>query len=1125
MSSTLVRLRLRPYNNQLTVVSKGKSTLFVKQYQLYQNVDESGRSRRWAVLSGFNDESPSLVTHNIELVSRELRNNGVEDIVSLPAANMTAIRGALFDVSRKMKNGDQLLFYFTGTARYDYSLEDIRLANSPDQEIRTVTNESSLTSLLSYIATLKIPSLAILIDALPSAAVDDPAGQSRQAFVETTDQAQATMLADQASSPWLAPLQRQRSLELVISNRFVGVSQREALQDLTVELLKPWGTVTKESSCLSLGEMYADAKKSREWRQTAVAQPLYFSTTRDTSAFCFTSPVNGQLSVGATSVDDDTDFANVSAQIPVESPANKITVSVNGTTVSEEDLVRTNAVRGMSQYSHRLPISPGLNMVRISTGIGPRTLYSGSALIKNPGTAPELMWDSEKPAPRVRLVRGPGTSAGEFGAASDGLAHLVYVADRVANLQFVVHDVESLNTDYELQNNGVTIVRHHVRRRHAADAFNVLVNVPLVEGNNNVFLRVGRPAQCTMLRMRLVYKKPQRVVAVVAGLSEYKDRSQVTSLRYGASDAALMRLLLLKHTSILPQDIVLLTNSKGTKDNIRNALSSKLVDMLRAQGGNTTLSEIADATLFFYFAGYGATIPQSGERCLLPYDVDVARLGETCLSTVRLDEYLGEGPWKNAVVVADASYGGKAGLIGDTDNDKANYIRSRTWTDSYSSDESWRATAGLVDDRVLFVASSTNEAAIETGDSEHGLLTASLQRSFEENKALRIGYSFAPLADVFTNARDLAVKLTDGQQNPIVKGSLSEPFMFRTVGLPEFRSEWSPIFSGLRRDVLSLKLPDSVQVERLEGSIDKGIDLYPDEPLPQIAKIAVARYRAILCRERDGQLCATILSDSTAPLDKVLAAVQKNFAISKSSADKELLYGTLITQARLQGETGRIDAGLSACNQALGLFPDSVGAKLTLASLLMEKGDFNHLSAVLDQILKGALQKGSAVSASLTPEEVGQIIVWRFISLTEIGKKNQAKLLLSVYGNRRAHSTKMKKWFYGTKLSERIFPERYRLRKEGDLDDDSEWWVYLANYMLGKRQDDDLLAFEKEAINRRSIDQGPGDCMVNFYMGMKHLHDNDRGKALELFRIATQTNRFEYPEWWVAHSASLGAIR
>jgi tetratricopeptide (TPR) repeat protein len=310
-----------------------------------------------------------------------------------------------------------------------------------------------------------------------------------------------------------------------------------------------------------------------------------------------------------------------------------------------------------------------------------------------------------------------------------------------------------------------------------------------------------------------------------------------------------------------------------------------------------------------------------------------------------------------------------------------------------------------------------------------------------------------------------------------------------------------------------------MQLGKLQRSIAKAIELYPDDPLPLIAKAFADRYRA-LCRS-EGMPCSTILMDSSAALQAALARMESTYEATGDKEDKELLSGVLVAQAKLMKDMGQVDTGISACNRALQLFPDSISAKFTLAELLMQKADFEHLSPLLDSILNEAARKQFPGPINLTPEELGEAVLWQYVTLMAAdkwSKRSQAHLLLSVYGRKELLTTRMREWLYETTLSKALTPDRYMRRSQGEVDDNSELWVYLSNYMLGKRSDSELLKFEKDAVDRGEMDKPAADCVIKFYMGMKRLYRHEPEKALPLFHQVLETERFEYPEWWVAQS-------
>ena len=266
-----------------------------------------------------------------------------------------------------------------------------------------------------------------------------------------------------------------------------------------------------------------------------------------------------------------------------------------------------------------------------------------------------------------------------------------------------------------------------------------------------------------------------------------------------------MAKMVARYTDAVPGEVNLLTGSSATRQAIVNAIANSTVTHAADPGSNVDNS---DEMLLLYFAGYGATFQDvNGQivRCILPSDFDATHPVTSCIATTEIDRFLDS--WDRSVVIFDTSYDGLAGDQGGSDRSRPTF--SRTYKDLLTPDSGWRLSAGIDrPDRVFLVASGTNSAALESRDRSQGLFTWSFTRAIEEQVSVSgTGVQEVSLFDAFNRARNDTSDQSDRRQVPLMKGTLSSPFVFVDKAAGDLKREASAIDHSLRDDIASMRAP------------------------------------------------------------------------------------------------------------------------------------------------------------------------------------------------------------------------------------------------------------------------------------------------------------------------------
>lgn len=194
--------------------------------------------------------------------------------------------------------------------------------------------------------------------------------------------------------------------------------------------------------------------------------------------------------------------------------------------------------------------------------------------------------------------------------------------------------------------------------------------------------------------------------ALIIGVDRFRDAA-IPALRYAKNDAAALRDFLL-HPALgkfQRENVHVLLDDEATLGDVR----SQFVYWLGAKAQE-------EDEVWVYFAGYGATLQNAGERgprqYLVLHDSAPGDLAQSGLSMEQLHEWLGLIPTRRVVIIFDCSFGG--GNRGRTlATGKA--ARANDYAELSALAQEHRGLALL--------AASSNESAREDDEAELGLFT------------------------------------------------------------------------------------------------------------------------------------------------------------------------------------------------------------------------------------------------------------------------------------------------------------------------------------------------------------------------------------------------------------------
>jgi len=253
----------------------------------------------------------------------------------------------------------------------------------------------------------------------------------------------------------------------------------------------------------------------------------------------------------------------------------------------------------------------------------------------------------------------------------------------------------------------------------------------------------------------------RRLHAVLVGINIYQD-PRISNLQFAAADARTFHDALRRTLSAKELNTVLLMDAQATLSSVRRSIGE---DLARA-------AERDDLVLLF-FAGHGAPelddLISPPNRYLIMNDTKYDQIFSTALDMeVELVRLLDRIRSRNVVVFIDSCFSGVAGgrtLEGPT----LNRLRHEFRTSAFSLSE-----LDFGEGRVLITACKDQELALEDPKLSHGVFTyCLLQTLLTDSPSSRI----ISLLTLYDEIATQVVRITNGEQNPVLKGSMTSQKM------------------------------------------------------------------------------------------------------------------------------------------------------------------------------------------------------------------------------------------------------------------------------------------------------------------------------------------------------------
>lgn len=179
--------------------------------------------------------------------------------------------------------------------------------------------------------------------------------------------------------------------------------------------------------------------------------------------------------------------------------------------------------------------------------------------------------------------------------------------------------------------------------------------------------------------------QPEKTVACLIGILEWKDTDLAVYEKKGRQDARLFSLL--KDRGVPQDKIRFLKDSQGTLEHCIAALKG------------TAKKGASDSVFFFYYAGHGTVDRSTGRAYFLNYDCNTLKPESTCLSLVTVGEIIKDHfPGKKVILCADCCYSGNLNKVA-VSLEKAGKevcVFSSATSSNYSTGE-WTFTMSLND--------------------------------------------------------------------------------------------------------------------------------------------------------------------------------------------------------------------------------------------------------------------------------------------------------------------------------------------------------------------------------------------------------------------------------------------
>ena len=969
------------------------------------------------------------------------------------------VNGVIDNLSQRRQETSRLLIYFYGTAR--------RLGTDGEPALQFQDERS--TSKIAFPITDLIRTAA---DFSNSSVIIDAS------FPEDTRIEKEGIDSTRMAAPWLQSWSLPANVEVVLSHRGPSELSNEVGR-LTDALADPdrWES-TSPHPCTTLADVVLTL--NAQYKTMPGAGPLYFTSNSSFRSFCVsTSDVSSALNVSVKPVSKGDPFLQA-ADITVDvSPgrARWIDILVDGVVlrhdgISPAALAANN--RSLISLIETVAIGDGKHLITVRSGVGTDVISERSVEYQPAGGSKviELLPSHDlvarfiEPSVSQMVTANPFASVVFTVGTSVGRAH------------------------YELKNNEVSIRRGIAEIARGQRLVRV---VPLVLGRNVITIEVTDHNQIARSAITVLRRRSEPLRAVLIGVDAPRGSPR---LPFVAADVELFREILLRFTDASLEDIKTLTGELANKAAIEHAIGSTV----RTRPLDPLSQGIMEPdTFILYYAGYGVTFEDKARskrvRCILPSDFDPSRSLDTCISTGDLDDLL--DAQDRSIVVVDSSYDGKSTIysLGNAS------LQSRTYQDFIATDTTWRQFAGIDrPERMFLVASGGNSPALESNELKHGVFTRSLADSISEqlspsvSATERASKDDLSVYDAFAVARNKASSLTDGQEQPLIKGVLSTPFTFFRRSPSDRLAEADSIVVRAIHDRSALRALNSADLAR-----------------------AISLYRKVLFfapgdeRAQEGLTEAYLLQGDLGSAGRLIEGILDSNTMQGRRRSRWLLL-----RARLRTLQGDIGSATEDCQKARLAAPVSLRAEIQLASLYVAAGKYDDARDTFEKMID-RLKDGSSGDNVLDDEEWGKSVLLAYVVLRLAGDQRSALLLLKSYSQSYRQKNELKQIFVANPLFRIIFPRESYAVAMGSKDVDEPWSHSVAQYFLAtQKESTDLSSFRNNTLSLDPKDEDSFNCSLYFYLAMRSLLDGNKSEAIADFDRVIATNKTEYMEYWIA---------
>jgi hypothetical protein len=789
--------------------------------------------------------------------------------------------------------------------------------------------------------------------------------------------------------------------------------------------------------------------------QKAAAWPVFFTHGDSSFLFCpaQTALAQPQLSIRAI---PDAEMVPPFKFVDVSLPGRAIAAELN---VDGVPLPIPSSAASKSEVL-RVPIGPGLHVIEArAMGAGDAAVLIGKAGCAGPSSAgvvcaPSTV-SSERWSPNLVARLEPGL-----------LPQLT--SETSVAMRFVVGGGAAKDIRYQVRNNGVVVRQEAVKLSEHVQRRQIMQRIPLIVGTNNLALDVIDGTAFTSSRITVERRRSQAVRAVIVGVDA---PAGAPPLAGATIDARRVYDLLLGYSDASPRDLELLTGAAATRQAVLRA-------MARFAESPDTMprSRDDDSTFLLYFAGYGLSFPNPKggvTRCLVTGGFDPTGPSETCLSTDDVAASLDQVG--HAIVMVDTSYDGPAGP------------GSRTYSSFQTTDTTWRLTSGIDrPDRVFLVASGSNSAAYETSDG--GLFTQALADVVRTRLDGPAGGEPRELSllDAYDRARDATSAKSGRKQVPVMKGVLSAAFHFVPKDTATLVPEANSIERAARNDLVAMRPLNRARLARAEALYEKALAVNSGDIR---ARLGLARVQVL-----KGEL--TTASETLEHARGLLATPSAEHA------------EWLSISADIKMRRGDPTAALADAQAAAGSDPRSQTVAAQLALLHGIAGHYDRSFAALQPLLLPA----AAQDSTLTEEEQGRLVIHTYLALRQMGRRNDATLLLRSY----FASLSGNPWF---KTVYQLFSGKDRIVELGQVGVQTPWSHLIAQFFFdSQKYEGPLTSFLADTEPFDPRDPSAFDCLLQFYRGMFYSLNQNRPAADQAFETAVATGKTAYAEYWMARA-------